>query len=51
MRKPTIYEALTAKLGRPPTHAECCADVKRILTESLVEQATKGRPAHQRKRR
>ncbi len=50
MRKPTIYEALTAKLGRPPTHAECCADAG-ILTESLVEQATKGRPAHQRKRR
>jgi hypothetical protein len=30
-RKPTIYEALRDKLGREPTHAELCADVRRIL--------------------
>lgn len=34
MRKPTIYEVLRAKLGREPTHAELCADVKRILGEA-----------------
>ncbi len=51
MRKPTIYEALAAKLGRPPTDAECRADVKRVLTESLIERATKGQLTHQRKGR
>lgn len=29
----TIYEALRAKLGREPTHAELKADVKRILAD------------------
>ena len=42
MRKPTIYEALAAKLGRNPTNAELKADFNRILTEGLVEMATKG---------
>ena len=32
--KPTIWQALADKLGRDPTHAEACAEVKRILTES-----------------
>lgn len=50
MRKPTIYEALRAKLGREPTNAELKADVKRILTEALVDTATNGKLAHQRKR-
>lgn len=48
-RKPTIYEALQARLGRPPTHAELCADVKRILGESLVQRATAGKLKHQRR--
>ena len=48
--KPTIYEALCVKLGREPTNAELKADVKRILAESLVERATKGKLPHQRKR-
>ena len=34
MKKPTIYEALKAKLNREPTHAELCAEVKRILSEA-----------------
>jgi hypothetical protein len=33
-RPPTIWQALADKLGRDPTHAEACAEVKRILTES-----------------
>jgi len=31
VRNPTIYEVLRTKLGREPTHAEQCAEVKRIL--------------------
>ena len=31
MKKPTIYEALAAKLGREPSHNELIADVNRIL--------------------
>lgn len=50
MRKPTIYEALWAKLGREPTDAELCADVRRILSESTVERATAGKLPHQRRR-
>lgn len=49
-RKPTIYEALRNKLGREPTHAELCEDVKRILTESMIERASKGQMQHQRRR-
>ena len=30
-RKPTIWEALAEKLGREPTNAEACAEVRRIL--------------------
>lgn len=51
-RKPTIYEALKAKLGREPTHSEQAAEVKRILREGadarLITQAEKGRLPHQR---
>jgi hypothetical protein len=50
MRKPTIYEALAVKLGRAPTDAECVADVKRILTEGLVERAMKGLKRQRRRR-
>ncbi len=50
-RKPTIYEALKAKLGREPSNAELKADVQRILTEGTIERAMAGRLPHQRKRR
>jgi hypothetical protein len=49
MRKPTIYEALAAKLGRNPTNAELKADFNRILEEGMVELAGKGKLPHQRK--
>lgn len=47
-RKPTIYEALFAKLGREPTNAELKADVQRILTEGTIERAERGQLRHQR---
>lgn len=50
MRKPTIYEALKAKLGREPSNAELKADVERILQEGLVEMAEAGKLKHQRRR-
>ena len=49
MRKPTIYEALQAKLGRVPINAELKADVERIKREAVVEMANKGRLWFQRK--
>lgn len=36
MRKPTIYEALRAKLQREPTSAELRAEVRRILAEGAT---------------
>ncbi|MGA2876781.1 MAG: hypothetical protein ABSE82_14755 [Nitrososphaerales archaeon] len=36
MRRPTIYEALAAKLGRAPTNDELRADVQRIKSEALA---------------
>lgn len=51
MRKPTIYEALRAKLRREPTHAELVADVKRILADGTRERAERGRLRHQRRER
>lgn len=50
-RKPTIYEALKAKLNREPSNSELSAEVKRILTDGLVEMADKGKLKHQRKRK
>lgn len=47
-RKPTIYEALRAKLGREPTHNELTADVRRILAEGAAELAARGKLKHQR---
>ncbi len=48
-RKPTIFEALAAKLGRMPTNTEIKADVKRILAEGLAELASAGKLRYQRK--
>ena len=39
-RKPTIYEALKAKLGREPKHNELTAEVRRILDEAFLELAS-----------
>jgi hypothetical protein len=36
VEKPTIYVALSRKLGREPSHRELVADVKRILSEVRV---------------
>lgn len=47
--RPTIAEALEIKLGRQPTHAELCADVRRILSEVTVDMASRGRLRWQRK--
>lgn len=49
-RKPTIYEALRAKLGREPSHRELVDDVKRILDEVTQELAAQGKLRFQRGR-
>jgi hypothetical protein len=49
--KPTIYEALVAKLGRLPSNAEIKADVERIKRKGLEELASKGKLSFQRRRR
>lgn len=49
MIRPTIYQALAEKLGRTPTNEELKADVKRIMEQSLVELASKGKLKFQRK--
>lgn len=49
-RKPTIWQALADRLGREPTHAEARDEVRRILTEGLVDLAERGALPHQRKR-
>lgn len=41
-RKPTIWEALATRLGREPSHAEACAEVRRILAEGLASLRTNG---------
>lgn len=46
----TIYEALTAKLGRTPTNSELRAEVERIKTEAVIELAQAGKLPHQRRR-
>lgn len=48
-RKPTIYEALKAKLGREPTPAEIKADIQRILEDGTRERAEVGKLRRQRK--
>jgi hypothetical protein len=51
-RKPTIWEALAARLGREPTNAEANAEVRRILREGheadLIARAERGALPHQR---
>lgn len=37
MSQPNIDKALATKLGREPTHAELCSEVKRILQEASAE--------------
>lgn len=44
----TIYTALREKLGREPTRAELCAEVRRILEEGTIERAEAGKLKHQR---
>lgn len=46
----TIWNKLAARLGREPTNAEVAAEVRRILDESNVLLAARGRLPHQRKR-
>ncbi len=45
----TIWTALAERLGREPTHAEACAEVKRILNEGVIELAEQGKLSHQKK--
>ena len=49
MRKPTIYEALKAKLNREPSNIELKAEVNRILDDGMIELAGNGKLSHQRK--
>lgn len=46
----TIWNWLAARLGREPTNAEATAEVKRILSNGLVDLASQGKLPHQRKR-
>lgn len=45
----TIWNRLAARLGREPTHAEACAEVKRIMDETQVELAEQGKLPFQRR--
>jgi hypothetical protein len=47
----TIWQALTQKLNRQPTHEEAKAEVRRILEEGMIERAEQGKLRHQRRRR
>lgn len=46
----TIYAALKAKLNREPTSAELKAELARSKENALVEAASKGKLACQRRR-
>ncbi len=46
----TIWNRLAAKLGREPTNAEAETEVKRIMTQALIDTAEKGKLPHQRNR-
>ena len=47
----TVWSRLAAKLGREPTNDEAAAEVRRILTDGLVDLAGAGKLSFQRKRR
>lgn len=38
IQKPTIWGSLAKALGREPTHAEACAEVRRILETVTIER-------------
>lgn len=42
-QKPTIWQALAAKLGRQPTNEEAAAEVRRILAEARDERTSRRR--------
>ena len=44
----TIWNRLALKFGREPTNAEASAEVKRILTDAVVDRATQGKLLWQR---
>ena len=44
----TIWNKLAAKLGREPTHAEACAEVRRIKQSAVADLASQGKLRHQR---
>lgn len=44
----TIWNRLSAKLGREPTHAEASAEVRRIMRAAVVDNAAGGKLPHQR---
>lgn len=46
----TIWNKLEAKLGREPTHAEACAEVRRIKQSATADLASQGKLRHQRGR-
>ena len=50
-KPPTIWQALTEKLGREPTNQEARDEVRRTQDEALVDRAEKGALPHQRRRR
>lgn len=50
IRKPTIYEALRAKLGREPTNAELNERCREIIREVHIERAEQGKLKFQRGR-
>lgn len=39
---PTIYSAMRARLGREPSHAELCDEVRRILEDARADRMAKG---------
>lgn len=48
MRKPTIYEAMTARLGREPSNDELRAEVARIIAEGAAEGRKRTRKSRAR---
>lgn len=47
----TIYNRLAVTLGRQPTNEEASDEVRRILTEAMVNVASKGKLPRQRARK